>query len=326
MNKALPWLAEPWRRAAAALESGRLPAGLLILGQPGLGRRLLAETIAAARLCPTAAPGADACGSCASCRQMAAGTHPDLLRVTPTSPGQALRVEQIRELGRALALTGGHRGARCAIIDPADRLTDPGANSLLKTLEEPPVGVTLILVAGGVAALPATVVSRCLRLTVGTPPRAQALAWLQERSPREDWATFLALAGGAPLAAMKLAETWPEDAQETVQALIQAAAGGVDPLTVAAACADWAPERLATVIAWLAHGGLRLRTGANAADDQWPPALHRLARRGDLRRLAQLWRAARALVADSRALNPVLARERLILLFVDAFAPLPAQG
>lgn len=327
MNRDLPWLAESWRRAAAALRAGRAPAGLLILGHPGLGRTRLAQRIAAARLCPAATPERGACGTCRACQQLAAGTHPDLLRVVPEAAGQALRVDQIRELTRALALTAGRQGARCAIIDPADRLTASAANGLLKTLEEPPAGATLILVAAAAGSLPATVVSRCLRLVVATPERAAALAWLDGEAARGDWPTLLALAGGAPLAALALAEAWPEGPQAMVRELLAAAAGEADPLAVAEACAEQPAERLAEVIAWLAHAGLRLRTGASAAEEAgWPsPRLDALARRGDPRLLARLWRAARGLAADAATLNPALARERLILLFVGAFAPPPAR-
>lgn len=326
MSPDLPWLAESWRRAAVALRAGRLPAGLLILGRPGLGRGRLAEAIAAARLCGSATPAGGACGTCRDCRQVAAGTHPDLLRVAPEEEGQALRVDQIRELSRALSLTAGRGGARCAILNPADRLTESAANSLLKTLEEPPVGATLILVATGAGALPATVVSRCLRLAVAAPARGAALAWLRDVAPRADWATLLALAGGAPLAAQALAEAWPGGSEQMLDALVDAAAGRSDPLAAAAACAEWAPDRLAEVIAWLARGGLRLCTGAPAPDDGWPAALAAPARRADPRVFARLWRSAERLAADSKALNPALARERLILLFVDAFRPQPAQG
>lgn len=322
----LPWLAEPWQRVARALGAGRLPAGLLILGRPGLGRVRLATAISAARLCPEATPEGGACGVCRACRQVAAGTHPDLLRVEPEAAGQALRVDQIRELARALSLTPGRQGARCAIVAPADRLTAAAANALLKTLEEPPAGATLILVAAAAGALPATVVSRCLRLPVAVPEPAAALDWLSRRAPREDWPAFIALAGGAPLAALALAEVWPEGPHPTLRALTAAAAGEADPLAVAEACGSETPQRLAEVIGWLAQGALRARSGAGAPAAQWPQQLQELARHGDPRALARLWHAARAVAADAAALNPALARERLILLFVNAFAPPSAAG
>src|SRR6056297_333288 len=103
----LPWLEAPWQRAAAALLGGRFPQGLLILGNRGLGRTRLAHAIAAARLC--AQPGDDsrACGTCASCRQVAAGAHPDLVEIGVLEDKTQILVDQIRELSRALSLASG---------------------------------------------------------------------------------------------------------------------------------------------------------------------------------------------------------------------------
>ncbi len=323
----LPWLATPWRKAATALAGGRIPAGWLILGHPGLGRNRLADAIVAARLCEQPDRSGAPCGSCKSCRLVVAGSHPDLLRVVPEEAGRAVRVEQIRELSRALSLTSGRSGARCAVISPADQMTDSAENSLLKTLEEPGAGAMLVLVASGTAALRPTIVSRCLRLEVVAPPRAEALRWLHEQWPREDWEIFLSLGGGAPLAARELAEAWPEDARELIARLIGAAAGQQDPVGVASAFSGWSLAHLAALVSWLARGALRgslLRDRPRQASE-WPPALRGMANRADPRSLVRVWRAARLLARDSASVNAMLARERLILLFVDAFAEAP-QG
>lgn len=319
MTADLPWLADPWRRAAAALRGGRAPSGLLILGHAGLGRGRLARRIAAARLCGRPAADGMPCGECPDCRRVAAGTHPDYLAVRPDEPGKALRVEQIRELARAMSLTSGRQGARIAVIAPAERMTDSAQNSLLKTLEEPPPGAMLILVAENAAWLLPTIVSRCLRLHVSAPSREMGLEWLRERIPPAGADMFLALAGGAPLAAEALANDWPGEPGEALQALLGAAAGRVEPAAVAGGFSDWPPERLGTLLAWLARGALRARLGQGTAGGGWPSALEPLARRGDPRRLARAWEAGRRLASDAVSLNPALARERLILLFVNSF-------
>lgn len=318
----MPWLAAPWELAAKVLAAGRLPAGLLIMGRPGTGREALALAIARARLCLAPDAGYQACGSCPACRQTAAGTHPDLFRLRPEETGKALKIDQVRRLLPALALTSGRSGARCAIVSPADRLTTAAANALLKTLEEPSPGATLILVASAAGLLPPTVVSRCMRIAVPTPESAEALEWLHARKPRADWPLLLALAGGGPLGAERLAAESDGDEEVLMANLLAAAEGRADPVAVAEQAVRWPLQRLATLVAWLVHGLLR----AWALDGQtpglaWPKALAALIPRADLRALARAGREAFRLASDQAPLNAALARERLVLLFVDAFHP-----
>lgn len=313
-----PWLAAPWTRVARALAAGRMPAGLLILGRPGLGRMRLARAIVRARLCLHPRPDASACGKCAACREVDAGTHPDLLTVLPEEEGKAIGIDAIRELSRALALTAGGNGARCAIISPADSLTGSAANALLKTLEEPQPGVTLILVVDSAHRLPPTVISRCLRLPVPTPTPEQALEWLANRSQRPDWPLLLALAGGAPLAAERVAEELGDDIADRLKNLMAAAARRADPIAVADGFAKWSLPRFANLIGWLSYALFRTLVGNAAPDESWPREIAQ-AGGADARRLSLTWREANRQAGDAASLNPALARERLVLLFVSAF-------
>lgn len=318
----MPWLAAPWELAAKVLAAGRLPAGLLIVGRPGTGREELALAIARARLCLAPDVGHRACETCTACLQTAAGTHPDLFRLRPEEPGKALKIDQIRELLPALALTSGRSGARCAIIAPADRLTTAAANALLKTLEEPSAGASLILVASAAGLLPPTVVSRCLRIAVPSPDSAEALAWLHARNARADWPILLALAGGAPLGAERLAADSAGDEERLTTSLLAAAEGKADPVAVAEQAARWPLQKLAGLVSWLVQGLLRAwALGGKAPGPAWPKSLAPLARTADLRNLYRAGREAIRLAADRTPFNPALARERLILLFVDALSP-----
>lgn len=312
----LPWLQTPWRHAAEALAAGRLPQGLLIVGRHGLGRHRLAQAIAAAALC--ARPRADgrACGDCASCHQVAAETHPDLLHIRVREDKTVILVEQIRELSRALSLSSGSHGMRCAIVHEAERLNRAAANALLKTIEEPHPGVSIILVTDRLAAVPVTIASRCLQLPIASPPQAEAANWLQQHERHTDWSLFLALSAGAPLAAIELAEAWPGSPAEDIRSICAAAAGRSDPVAVAAQLKALPPVVLAQLLAWLAQTSMRLHF-----DDAHPvpvEGLPALVRHADTRALFRLWRAARKLAVDHASLNVELARERLILLFVDA--------
>jgi len=149
-----------------------------------------------------------------------------------------------------------------------------------------------------------------------SPQEAQALSWLQQHHQRRDWPLFLALSAGAPLAAMDLAAVWPGTPEQDIRSVCEVAAGQGDPVALAARLKALPPVVLAQLLAWLAQVAMRLRLDAAypvPVDD-----LPALARQADARALFRLWRAARKLVVDHVSLNIELARERLILLFVDA--------
>ncbi|MEP7044850.1 MAG: DNA polymerase III subunit delta' [Dokdonella sp.] len=178
-----PWLTEAWQRLASGLAGQRLHHGLLVAAPAGYGKRALVEAFAAAALCTQRSADGHACGVCRSCRLVAAGSHPDLARVTfelrdDGKPRTEITVDQIRALSQRLALSSQFGGLQLALIDPADRLNASAANALLKTLEEPATATIIVLVADDPARLPATIRSRCQRIEIGRPSREAALAWL----------------------------------------------------------------------------------------------------------------------------------------------------
>lgn len=182
-----PWQQRPYDQAAASLDSGRLSHGLLFAGPAALGKFAVAERLAQRMLCVGA--GQRPCGSCKSCLLMAAGTHPDLHRISfvLNKEGTRLRTEividQIRQLSEKLNLTPQYGVAQVAIIDPADAINHAACNALLKTLEEPVPGRFLWLVTAHPMRLPATVRSRCQRIEFRLPAVAEAEAWLRATLP-----------------------------------------------------------------------------------------------------------------------------------------------
>ncbi|HKE44973.1 MAG TPA: DNA polymerase III subunit delta' [Steroidobacteraceae bacterium] len=199
----LPWLARARRRIAGALRQGRLPHGLLIHAPRGVGADSLALWIGQLALCR--APGEEPCGTCAACRLIAAGNHPDLHWITLLEDKRDVLIEQVRELSEAFGFKSYRGGRKVGVIAPADLMNDKAANALLKTLEEPPPDALLVLVCERPSRLPATIVSRCQRISIPAPLRAVALEWLSAREPDlASWNEVLEFAGGAPLRALEL--------------------------------------------------------------------------------------------------------------------------
>jgi DNA polymerase III subunit delta' len=194
------WLAPQVAGLRQAAAQGRLPHALLIQDVPGGGGAALALFAAQTRVCTRAAA---PCGQCADCRRMAARAHPDLWQVGPEEDSRQIKVDQVRALTAMLALTAHGAGGTVAILDPAEALNASAANALPKTLEEPRPGVLIVLLTGAAARLPATVRSRCQRLNVQPPRRADCVAWLQRCRGAGRWEAVLELLGNAPLQALE---------------------------------------------------------------------------------------------------------------------------
>jgi DNA polymerase-3 subunit delta' len=164
--------------AVRAMLASHVPHALLLAGPPSVGKLSLALDIAAAQLC-TGATGSDRpCRTCRGCRMVEHGNHPDLHRLDPDGPGGQIRIGSmtgpepgtVRWLASQLAMMPVEAGARVAIIRDAQRMNEDAQSALLKTLEEPPPGVTLILCADDEEALMPTVRSRCARVRLGVVP------------------------------------------------------------------------------------------------------------------------------------------------------------
>ncbi len=185
--KLSPWLLETWRSLSERLAQGRLPHALLLTGPAGLGKRGLADALAAAALCENRSADGSACGKCRACLLLAVGTHPDRMHLSfemrddGKTPRTEIVIEQIRSLSERLSLSSQFGGMKVVIIDPADRMNPSAANALLKTLEEPSGSTALILVSDQPSRLPATIRSRCQRVQINPPSHSQALDWMLEQ-------------------------------------------------------------------------------------------------------------------------------------------------
>ena len=231
----------------AAFEAGRMPHALLIHEAPGAGGEWLANWTA----------------------RMVLGTdkeaHPDWVKVHPVDDSKQIRIEQIRELGEELSLTSHQGGYKVGVIAPADVLNRFAANALLKTLEEPPARTVLILVVTQPSRLPATILSRCQRIRIAAPERAESIAWLESTKGKGNWNAVLDIVGEAPmLAAEGDPEAVVQIGVEVRRGLEDAVAGRSDPVATAE---RWSraelPLRLRCFENWLTER-IRIQAGSPA--------------------------------------------------------------
>lgn len=148
-----------------AVRLGRLGHAYLFAGPEGIGKRRLARHVAQALLCEVnSETDFDPCGRCPACVQVAHGSHPDLLEVAKPDGKTDLPIAAIQELVAQLGLKPARGKRKIAIVDDADDLNEESANCFLKTLEEPPPGSLLILIATSAETQLATIQSRCQTL------------------------------------------------------------------------------------------------------------------------------------------------------------------
>jgi DNA polymerase-3 subunit delta' len=227
----------------------QFPQALLLHGTAGSGRRLLALWIAARSLRIDPSTLLSLAEDNAESPTLG---HPDLLIVRPDAKEKktSIGIEQVREIRDFLSLTSHGGGRRVVLIWPADALGHEAANALLKTLEEPPPGSVIVLVLQRLTRLPATVISRCQRLVVRLPRRADAEAWLQaQTTDAVDWATLLDFCGCAPLLAKELHSQGFERQLETFRSDLRALDAGGD--TPGAVAKRWAGIDPQAAVIWL---------------------------------------------------------------------------
>lgn len=189
-----------------ALQRDALHHAYLFEGPRGVGKATVALRLAMAGTCT--AEGERPCGACSTCRQVIAGTHPDVLHLRP-DPSRAtatIPVDAVREVVRKAGYHRYSSSRRFILVDPAEAMGPSAANALLKTLEEPPAGTGFILVTHNASALLPTILSRCQRIRFGAIPEAEIQRWLNEQDLGEHAAQAARLSQGCPGHALALAQ------------------------------------------------------------------------------------------------------------------------
>jgi len=222
LDVALPsWLADALVRALASR------AHALLLHAPGpLGQFDLGMALARSMVCEAPIDAGRACGHCTACHLFGVRSHPDVLVLIPdvlrerlgwldeelaesktktTKPSREIKVDAVREAIEWAQRSTLRGRAKVLLIHPAEAMNEIAANALLKTLEEPPGRLRLLLTASEPDALLPTVRSRCQRVPIEVPTAAQAAGWLDGQGVAQA-PVLLAAAGGLPQAAWAMHE------------------------------------------------------------------------------------------------------------------------
>jgi DNA polymerase-3 subunit delta' len=247
----MPWHQQQWQQLQASLSQGRLSHALLLCGPPGLGKERFALSFAQSLLCSNPSDSGQSCGTCQHCHLIQAGNHPDLHRVGPEEGSKSgeIKIETIRAITSSAALTAHSAKYKVIAIQPAHRMTNGAANSLLKTLEEPTSGTIILLLTDQPARLLPTIRSRCQSVLFHPPQRAEALAWLSDKVDQSDPELLLALANGAPLKALALNDkTLLENRSEMLNQFLALSERRLDPIKLAN---TWQKFDYKLLIEWL---------------------------------------------------------------------------
>ena len=173
-------------------DGGLVSHAYLFVGPPGSGKATAARALACALLCDD-----HGCGACAECYRVRRGGHPDVHLISPRGAAGYI-VEQVREISRDVNLAPIDGRHKIYIVSDADLFNDQTANALLKTLEEPPDDVVIILMSHSFDAVIPTIASRCQVVRFRRIPAADAAAMLVSITGADpaEAAMALAAAGG----------------------------------------------------------------------------------------------------------------------------------
>jgi len=212
VKKMAPWLQPIWD----GINLSVFPSAVLLHGQSGIGKFEFSIELAKALLCESSATATKPCNQCEACRWFDSGNHPDFIALVPEthrkflphgdfdteadSPKKSkasqsdndgdapekkekksISIDDARSAIEGLSI-GSHRGGnRVILVYPLEMLRADSANTLLKSLEEPPKNTIFILLADRLDRVLPTIRSRCRLLSAPRPDRTTGLQWLRNQ-------------------------------------------------------------------------------------------------------------------------------------------------
>jgi len=277
----LPWTVATFEAFFSSQE--RRAHAYMLAGHSGLGKTVFARQLAKSLLCQK--EDIHACGRCQSCRLFESGSHPDLhvlqsekrmveiedifaiytpryledenKRNKRKKPSAIIAIDQVRGVIPDINTRPHLSACRLIIINTAEDLNINAANSLLKSLEEPPSDSYFILISHDPGRLLPTLRSRCHRIDFRPPDKQQAVLWLKTQiSDRVDISQLLGRASGIPLRALELASsTRHSDEEQVMQQMLQLAQRQIDPASAAAILIKAGEQKsiLETIQLWLSR-------------------------------------------------------------------------
>ncbi len=310
-------------RLKSLVSSGKLPRSMIFFGRAGIGKFEAALTLAQALNCMVTE--SDACGRCPSCVRIAKDEHPDVRLLKPEGKGGQLRAEGVREAIADVPFRPFEGRRRVIILADAERMNPTTANTLLKTLEEPPPWATLILVTANEAALLPTVLSRCqtFRFSPLAPEELERLLRARHELAPERAALLAAVAGGGIARALELQE---EPLLELRQQALSIAALAVEsaPADALVPLADSLSKEprlmlLLDLLLSILRDLTAKRAGASILNRDIESEIETLAERAPLESWLQAFSLTEEVVVDfrDRYLNKRISMSKLLLSFQE---------
>tara|TARA_B100000809_G_scaffold86922_1_gene85388 strand:- start:7502 stop:8479 length:978 start_codon:yes stop_codon:yes gene_type:complete len=207
MKTQMAWLEPIYKQFETSIQEHQTAHAFLIKGQVGVGKNNLAVHLTSGFL-----------GDETKLinNEGDEGIVPDCRLISPVEGKETISIDQIRSLKSFLLLTSLKGHGKVGIINPADSMTYPAVNSLLKILEEPPEDTLLILLTDSINKLPSTIVSRVQIITVENPNKQQTLEWLNNSNETSNWDEIINIFGCRPVLLDKLGHTYLSERIATV--------------------------------------------------------------------------------------------------------------
>jgi DNA polymerase-3 subunit delta' len=246
-----------------AVLKDRVRHAYLVSGPQGVGKTTLATAFARVLVCQAPPQPGLACGACLSCRKIGRGVHPDVQTFSLATQAAAseksggkntsLTIETVREIAAGTALRPTEARWRVVVVEDAETLQAVAQEAFLKTLEEPPRFVVILLLCDDPELLLPTIRSRCEPVDLRRAPRSAVIDSLRAAGVAEQSAQAIAdQAGGLPGLARRIADD-PKQlarAQESIdRALAWIGSGAYERLVTAVRLGDSFSKRRAEVFA-----------------------------------------------------------------------------